>query len=192
MNYNQKKIDILESELNRERKKVTELNLNTDLNWYSKFNDQREYYEDELEKKDNLIKVNQLIIDSLVSVESDLNNYINNYMVSLANLKDKKYIELAMIKFDSSLVNNYDKQLKLYKNIDARKSATIANLNMIIKNLEKISIAKSESIDNLEIINKRLNRANLISIFLILTILIFLVFAYMQKKFHKNKVLTEN
>lgn len=160
LNWNQRKIDILESELTRLSNYNTELQKNTDPEWYIKFNDQKEYYESEIEriknaklnlKTDNIPKENLIneLDNSLTITAKQRDIIVEKLLKAKANVEIIDNLE-NQIKIKEELINIKNKLIELQIEKDKSNSKIRSNLNQIIKSQrEQIDLLNNSKKTNL-------------------------------------------
>ena len=145
LNWNQRQINILETELNRAEKEKQNLQTEIDPEWHFRYNNQKQFYESEIAKKDSLIKINSLKINSLTSARVAEMFVIKDKKIMLSEKNmDRLFEKLMRADIDSLEIESYKIQADLFKEIDKLNKLIIENLKkrdennrLLIKNLEK-------------------------------------------------------
>ncbi|RRO17801.1 hypothetical protein [Flavobacteriaceae bacterium 14752] len=148
----------LEKENNALKEKLNELNDKTEFSkWYIKYNEQKEYFEKNIELVENKLQLNKAINDSLLNsqkYDSIFISYLNNEGFKK---KSKLLIEKAR---DSGLLKlqiNVNKTLhEIIKNND---SLLIVD-DKIIENLNKIIYFQDKQIEEYEIYFKKMESSD--------------------------------
>ena len=182
LNWNQRQINILESELNRSEEVIKDLQSEIDPEWHFRYNNQKEFYESEITKRDSLIKINS-IASSNVAKEIVIEG---KKIVLSERQRDKLVEKLIRAKIDSIEIQSYKIENQFSKEIDSLKSSIIEKLSeqnenyrlinennrLIIKNLEK----------RIELVNSK-NSNYFVPLILVSLISLFSIFmAFLKKK----------
>ncbi|MBP1838773.1 hypothetical protein [Formosa algae] len=145
LNWNQRQINILETELNRAEKEIQDLQTETDPEWHFRYNNQKQFYESEIAKRDSSIKINSLKINSLTSARVAEMFVIKNKKIMLSEKHmDRLFKKLMRADLDSLEIGSYKIQSDLFKETDKLNKLIIEalkkqdkNNRLLITNLEK-------------------------------------------------------
>jgi len=174
LNWNQRSIDVLETEVTRLSGLNDELQNNSDPEWHIKFSNQKEFYESEIQ----LIQKAQLILNKDNALEENLANELDNSLTITARQRDIIVEKLLKAEESFELIDNLENQIKIkdelikiknelieLQNKKEKSSSKIrSNLNQIIKN-------QKEQIDLLENTKTSTMLVNLIILFSLLGLL---------------------
>jgi len=133
LNYNQREIDILKSELEKSEKENDDLLTKIDPEWHIKFNNQKQYYEGELAVKNELINKTNSELDSIVRNQPALILSVENRQFKLSDSQFRKLVyKLVKAEEDSILISQvYKPMVKDLKSLDSLHRLHINNLEQI-------------------------------------------------------------
>ena len=175
--FNQKRIDNLKDEVGKLKEKKVELQEETDPAWHKKFNEQRKYFENEIEAKEKLISQSDVILDSLKKLPSPQLD-TNNITISIKAAK-KVLIAAEQGKIYFKLLNISNDRISLWQQIANTKDSIIFYQNKILNNNRQIEQNQKEIIGIYEESQPSNNHGFLKPVVLICLILILLILLYL-------------
>lgn len=186
LNYNNREISILQSELDRIEKENNILSQKNDPNWYEKMNNQNVYFESIIKSKDSVILINKKVIDSLENIQTTAILTVKDRNIVLTEKQmDNLVLKLLKAELDSIRLIEYNLKEQIWTLQDSIYSSEINYLKrrdgyniQIIHNLE-------EMIENLESENKLIHLP-----LLIISLIVFISTLFMTKLSKRGKTAT--
>lgn len=191
LNYNKREIDIYKAELAKVEKENNELKSKLDPEWYSKLNNQRNYYESELSVKETAILEIKKQKDSIENsnAKAKLDNADNLVLpIKVARKIAKKLIEgqrdSALLSVNLELLDNYKQMDSGLRKIIESRGEQVNILKTWNLNNEKIIKIYSSAISEYE------DQSKLLSLLLLINIVIFIsaLLAWIKSKKNVNKL----
>ncbi|WP_336129642.1 hypothetical protein [Mesoflavibacter sp. CH_XMU1422-2] len=139
LNYNQREIDILQSELTRSENRIKELESELDPSWHIKYNNQKDYYESEIKRKELLISEKNEILTELESKNGLVLSKEQKVEIVKTLMAYPKVLE--KVKLLEEINNSSEKIIEIQKEMLAVKNS--------ISEKEKSRISKSNTFLNI-------------------------------------------
>ncbi len=168
--WNQKKIDNLQDSLSEMQIENNKLLSEIDPSWHVKFNEQREFYNNQLNDERTLRLQANRKVDSLILLENKPKKGRNGEII--LNLEQAKIIAIrlidgerdsALLAISEDIIKNQDTTIALY-------DSSISNLRLQIKGLMEIIKLNEQIIENYDKIvvsRKQENFGNIFLVFLL-------------------------
>lgn len=135
INSNDKEVTLLNNEIGRLKEENEQLKAESDPNWHSKFNNQRQFYEAELSTKDKELLVLKVETDSLVKIKNFLKH---------KDLRDLIYT----LQVVDSLIKGYEKEIEIKEQIISSQDNLIRLDSSMNQNLKLQAQALTDAYDN--------------------------------------------